>query len=144
MSQFRIGDTVRCIDTEDTPFYLEGKYTVGDTVENWVHIEGDGYWQDSRFELLRPVDLETRIQQTEQNLERLKGMRKEQFHPEPGATYWYVSTWGKVAKTCNDKLEFDTETIAFGNCFRTKQEALAAAERVRKVYMTGCLNQDVG
>ena len=54
------------------------------------------------------------------------------WKPEELEDYFFVYTDLSVKRTSNDVLKIDEGRILCGNCFRTKAEAEAAAERVRK------------
>lgn len=61
---------------------------------------------------------------------------KEKWRPEDGEKYWCLTmenfgmykecVWGK-------KRVFDEWNMSFGNCFRTREEAEAKAEEIRRV-----------
>ena len=63
---------------------------------------------------------------------KTKEVVKWQWRPKDGETYWIVNNRGFAESyTWYDDV-FDQLRFNFGNCFRTKEEAEAAAERVKK------------
>lgn len=60
-----------------------------------------------------------------------------EWKPNMGEVYFYLGSDLFVGKTSNDGLELDEGHFHCGNCFRTRKEAEAAAERVKKALKGG-------
>jgi hypothetical protein len=61
----------------------------------------------------------------------------ERWKPEKGEKYWFINFDGKVLSTINCEENSDARIIKFGNMFKTKVEAEAAAEKIRKFLLEG-------
>ena len=56
----------------------------------------------------------------------------EPWKPEGGETYWYVDSLSQVLA---GTFFHGNALLDIGNCYRTREEAEKAAERVRKAYV---------
>lgn len=64
----------------------------------------------------------------------------ERWTPKVGENYWFINFSGAITKDAislngNHGMEFDSIMIENGNCFRTRAEAEAAAEKVRGLLL---------
>ena len=62
-------------------------------------------------------------------------LRKAEW-PQPGDKYWYVGAGGNILSQNKDRIyldDWDKELEEFGNCFRTKKEAIKARDKIFKV-----------
>ncbi len=71
----------------------------------------------------RITELEAKLSQLQQELDELKNLPKE--WPQVGDYYWFVSAEDEPSRTVFDGCEFDSNKIAFGNMFQTREEAEA-------------------
>lgn len=55
------------------------------------------------------------------------------WKPERHEDYFFVYTDLSVKRTSNDVLKIDNDRILCGNCFRTREEAEAMAEKIKKL-----------
>lgn len=56
------------------------------------------------------------------------------FKPKIGDKYWWVEVDGKVCSDISERgCTFDCMAMATGNCFRTKESALAHKEEILKI-----------
>lgn len=62
------------------------------------------------------------------------GKGYEKPWPQWDDRYYFVSECGKVDSTCFDESEFDYNLKEIGNFFRTEEEALSAAEKVKALF----------
>ncbi len=60
----------------------------------------------------------------------------ERWMPEYGDTFWYVSEFAEVCGTTWVDDEIDPVFYESGNCFRTAEEAEAAAEKVKALLLS--------
>lgn len=60
----------------------------------------------------------------------------ERWKPKCGETYYYANSDGNVADVPWTDDGFDHDHYKHGNCFRTKAEAKAAAEKVEKLLLS--------
>ena len=60
-----------------------------------------------------------------------------QWKPEPREIYYFVNETGEAASTEWTNVGYDECCYQFGNCFRTKEEAEVASERIRKALKGG-------
>lgn len=56
-----------------------------------------------------------------------------QWKPEIHEDYFFVYTDLSVKRTSNDVLKIDEDRILCGNCFRTREEAIAMADKIKKL-----------
>lgn len=54
------------------------------------------------------------------------------WEPKEGDDYYYIDNDGDIWSDTWDECPIDDDRYDFGNCFKTKEEAEAAAERVKK------------
>lgn len=59
----------------------------------------------------------------------------ERWKPEKGEKYWLINFDGSVFSTIYCKDNSDARIIKFGNIFKTKEEAEAAVEKIRKFLL---------
>ncbi|WP_304818325.1 hypothetical protein [Faecalibaculum rodentium] len=59
----------------------------------------------------------------------------ERWKPEFDEMYWSIPADGKVILFCWRDDEIDRTCFNFGNCFRTEEEAEAAAEKVKDLLL---------
>ena len=58
------------------------------------------------------------------------------FKPKIGDKYWWVEVDGKVCSDISERgCTFDCMAMAIGNCFRTKESALAHKEEILKILI---------
>lgn len=69
---------------------------------------------------------------TEYNSTDGKGYEKP--WPQWDDRYFFISERGKVDSTCFEEREFDYNLKEIGNFFRTEEEALSAAEKVKALF----------
>lgn len=55
------------------------------------------------------------------------------WKPKEGELYFFISSSLYVDSTSNDGLKLDVNRIRCGNCFHTREEAEAMAERIKKL-----------
>lgn len=58
------------------------------------------------------------------------------WRPKVGEKYWYVDRTGAVVGTCYGKLPMgpiEDGIVAFGNCFKTRENAMAAKRDIAKL-----------
>lgn len=72
---------------------------------------------------------------TKQELEKYFDLPKEIYKPKQGETYSYIGTFGEVNDSTWSDDYTDNSRYNAGNCYKTQQEALVAAERVKKAYL---------
>ena len=53
--------------------------------------------------------------------------------PKRNDRFWAIEGWGEVIETMWLGCEWDKDNKAFGNCFRTKKEAIKARDKIREV-----------
>ena len=61
---------------------------------------------------------------------------KERWKPKNGESYFFISGDGLVNLSDWDNDVFDNYYYNFGNCFRTKEEAEKALERVKELLLS--------
>lgn len=67
--------------------------------------------------------------------ELMKAKAPEPWKPKDDEMFFFVTDAGGVdGYKFLSTSEFDTEYVAAGNCYRTREDAEKAAERVRKAY----------
>ncbi len=59
---------------------------------------------------------------------------KEEWRPKMGTAYYCVNIDGGILEQCWDDYHADENRLKVGNCYRTEEEAQAAAQRVKKAY----------
>ncbi len=59
----------------------------------------------------------------------------ERWKPETNEMYWFIPKDGEVIPFCWCADKIDMECFNFGNCFRTEEEAEAAAEKVKALLL---------
>lgn len=59
----------------------------------------------------------------------------ERWKPETNEMYWFIPKDGEVIPFCWCDDEIDRTCFNFGNCFRTEEEAEAAAEKVKDLLL---------
>lgn len=59
----------------------------------------------------------------------------ERWKPEKGETFWWIDFDGRVFQRIYHKDSFDFKFVAFGNIFKTEEEAKSAAEKIRKFLL---------
>lgn len=59
---------------------------------------------------------------------------KKKWVPEKGEVYFYINRT-RIEQTHNTESSIDFQSIEIGNCFKTRAEALAKAEEIKKVLM---------
>lgn len=66
-------------------------------------------------------------------IEKLKGKAEDppKSWPQMGDEYWHLDTWGRGWEGAWEGAGFDTDRRSMGNIFRTEQEALDHARRLR-------------
>lgn len=60
------------------------------------------------------------------------GKGYEKPWPQDGDKYFYINSTGFISYTNYDNYQIDNDRLEFGNMFRTREEAKAAQERVKK------------
>lgn len=60
----------------------------------------------------------------------------ERWKPETNEMYWFIPKDGEVIPFCWCDDEIDRTCFNFGNCFRTEEEAEAAAEKVKALLLS--------
>jgi len=55
------------------------------------------------------------------------------WKPKAGENYFFISSRLSVEDTSNDGFDIDEARIRRGNCFRTREEAEAMAEKIKKL-----------
>lgn len=61
---------------------------------------------------------------------------KEEEWPREGDTYWYISTNGEVDYIKWQNNASHKEYKEFNNCFRTREEALEASEKIKTLLLS--------
>ena len=80
-------------------------------------------------------DVELTPEQEKQIKEYLGIKETKRWKPKSGENYWYIMHCGTVATThWSDYCDLDAEFFAMNNCFKTKEEAEFALEKI-KVYL---------
>lgn len=59
------------------------------------------------------------------------------WKPKAGENYFFISSKLFVEDTSNDEFDVDEARIRRGNCFRTREEAEAMAEKIKKLLKGG-------
>ena len=62
-------------------------------------------------------------------------LRKAEW-PQPGDKYWYVASEGNIFSQYKDRIymdDWDEELEKFGNCFKTKKEAIKARDKIKSL-----------
>ncbi|MBQ9758771.1 MAG: hypothetical protein IJW12_03260, partial [Opitutales bacterium] len=80
----------------------------------------DGKWYDEPYPIWN-IDSEYRIKPEE----------NEPWKPKEGERFYFIGMTGCVYGRCWGNSETDNDCYSFGNCFHTREEAEAAAERVK-------------
>ena len=62
-------------------------------------------------------------------------MPKEKWLPVNNENYWLVYTDGDIGSSVWHGDTVDKQRLAFGNCFPTRELALAAAEKIKKLLL---------
>lgn len=62
-------------------------------------------------------------------------MENKRWKPGLNQVFWYIDSGNKIDYTTNNGFGCDEEKIAAGNCFFTKAEAQAAAEKVKALLL---------
>lgn len=62
------------------------------------------------------------------------GEKKKWWKPEVNEEYYSFYADGMVCVLYNDGLDFDKRTLAFGNCFKTREEAEFMAEKLKVIH----------
>lgn len=57
----------------------------------------------------------------------------EQWKPKKGERYWFIGYYGQIKSFIWNNDITDINSLDFGNCFRTDKEAMAKAERIKKL-----------
>lgn len=77
------------------------------------------------------------LNEIEKTKEHLANMRKmleecgyERWKPEYDKPYWFVNPMGQAEITCNTGSTFHELTVGYYNCFQTKEQAEAEAEKI--------------
>lgn len=60
----------------------------------------------------------------------------ERWEPNLGDTYWYAAWNGEACSSKWNGFHSDTMYKKFGNCFKTEEEAAAAAEKVKALLLS--------
>ena len=60
----------------------------------------------------------------------------ERWKPKYNDEYFFVECDGKVKDANWDDCEFDQRCFATGNCFKTKEEAEYAAEKIKALLLS--------
>ena len=60
----------------------------------------------------------------------------KRWKPGLNGVFWYINSGNKIDYTTNNGFGVDEEKIAAGNCFFTKAEAKAAAEKVKALLLS--------
>lgn len=65
-------------------------------------------------------------------IEKPKDIKIRNWQPEQGETYYLISTHGSVDYTTYDSnSRIDSESLSFGNCFKTRKEAQYMLEKIK-------------
>lgn len=79
-------------------------------------------------------ELQNEINKTKEHLANMEKMLKqceyERWKPEYDRLYWYVNPCGEAEVTHNIGTSFHESTINFYNCFQTREQAEAEAEKI--------------
>ena len=67
--------------------------------------------------------------------EEMKRVVKKVFKPLRGETYYYIHSSGVVISEHWRTQPFQLDTRRFGNCFKTREEAVSAARKVRALLL---------
>lgn len=96
-----------------------------------LYCRGEGKEQDNN-RLTCTADEFSRICEAISEYNSTDGRGYEKPWPSVGDKYFCIAAEGKVDRLTFDGYEFDRKMQAFGNFFRTKEEAEAAIERVKQ------------
>ena len=67
--------------------------------------------------------------------EEMKRVVKKVFKPLRGETYYYIHSSGAVCSEHWRAEPFQLDTRRFGNCFKTREEAVSAARKIRALLL---------
>ena len=67
--------------------------------------------------------------------EEKKRVVKKVFKPLRGETYYYIHSSGAVCSEHWGAQPFQLDTRRFGNCFKTREEAVSAARKIRALLL---------
>lgn len=59
---------------------------------------------------------------------------EKEWQPQGGNNYWFINSLGESCEEIFSRISFnDSSRLAFGNCFRTKQEAEAMRDKIKEL-----------
>ena len=67
--------------------------------------------------------------------EEMKRVVKKVYEPLRGETYYYIHSSGAVCSEHWRAEPFQLDTRRFGNCFKTREEAVSAARKIRALLL---------
>ena len=77
---------------------------------------------------------EKKIMEIEKKIEeKLEKEKSGRWKPQKGDIYWFISNIGCISKGQWDNHSVDRERYLVGNCFKTKEEAEFAAEKLKVI-----------
>ena len=79
-----------------------------------------------------PLDAFARIMEAVNEYNETNGKGYEKPWPQEGDKYYFLDSTGFIRDTNYDDYQLDNGRREFGNFFRTREEAEAALERVKK------------
>lgn len=94
-------------------------------VRGWLSRRDDA-------EVTAPLDAFARIMEAVNEYNETNGKGYEKPWPQEGDKYYFLDSTGFIRDTNYDDYQLDNGRREFGNFFRTREEAEAALERVKK------------
>lgn len=83
------------------------------------------------MDILKEIEgLKNKIAELEKEIKKENGGR---WKPERNDKYFYMSSHGEVCDDKWEEYEEDNDRYSIGNCFRTKEEAEFAAEKLKVI-----------
>lgn len=114
------------------------KYKQGDTLQNQTYkrkilgICGEVIFLSAMGDHERTAEALFYSMCTEKDLEMYGfSLEKRKWEPQSGEEFWYINSMGTVFRDTWVSSSEDCAHLAFGNCFETKEQAEAYAEKIR-------------
>lgn len=78
------------------------------------------------------LEIKSKLAELEDKLEQAENMQTDQWKPNKGDRYYYISAYGEALHATWFNSDVDNQSLLFGNVFKTEEEAEFEVER-RKI-----------